>query len=231
MRRVTLGGVFALSFLFCLAIYTNISVSLTPQDKLVFHELGITPLKPNHHFADEIETVKSVQKKLLSIAPFSIQKGIPDRQEREPIDLLKLRHGLCYDRSRSIDKALQYVGLPTRHVFILYRQNEPFLLTLARPGTASHAVTEVKTSRGWMLVDSNSHWISMTRDSSAVRADQIYLRKDEFDEIPESMTTPYYVIRGLYSRTGLKYPPYIYFPDIAWGDFVSALMEDDQQSR
>jgi hypothetical protein len=69
------------------------------------------------------------------------------------------------------------------------------------------------------------------RDSSVVRADQVYLRKDEFDEIKESMTRPYYVIRGLYSRTGEKYPPYIYFPDIAWGDFFSALMEGDWQNQ
>jgi hypothetical protein len=40
-------GVFwGILFLLCLGYFTNLSVSLTPEDKKVFNELGIVPLKP-----------------------------------------------------------------------------------------------------------------------------------------------------------------------------------------
>ena len=35
---------------------------------------------------------------------------------------------------------------------------------LATPDTLSHALTEVKTRRGWMIVDSRTRWAGLTAD-------------------------------------------------------------------
>jgi hypothetical protein len=38
------------------------------------------------------------------------------------------------------------------------------LLAVLTPGTQSHAVTEVRTSKGWLIVGSNDRWISLRAD-------------------------------------------------------------------
>lgn len=108
--------------------------------------------------------------------------GIPDLQPREPSDLVKRREGLCFDRSRTLDKAFEFIGLPSRHVYLLYRQDRGFLSALFHYGQASHAVTEVKTSKGWMFIDSNTEWIALTRDGQVVNADDVWKRAAEFDD-------------------------------------------------
>ena len=102
-----------------------------------------------------------------------VGEGIPDYEPREPQDLLKKRQGLCYDRSRTMDKAFDYIGLEARHVYLLYREDRGYLSAMMHYGQASHAITEVKTSKGWMFVDSNSEWIALTRDGQVVNADDV----------------------------------------------------------
>ena len=78
------------------------------------------------------------------------------------------------------------------------------LLTYRQP---SHAVTEVLTSRGWMMVDSNHPWIALTKNNVPVPADQVWRRTAEFASLSEGMDEPAWVIRALYSRKGLFFKP------------------------
>ena len=89
----------------------------------------------------------------------------------------------------------------------------------------SHAVTEVKTSRGWMLVDSNVEWIALTRMNEPVNADDVGKHAIEFNDLPIAYKQPYWAIRGLYSRRGQLYPPYNYIPDVNWPDFLSWIVK------
>jgi len=86
-------------------------------------------------------------------------------------------------------------------------------------------VTEVKTSRGWLVVDSNLPWISVAVDGSPVDADHIHFQVDLFKSLPEYWNRPYWAIRGLYSRRGQFYRPYIPYPQLNWYDFISWLVE------
>ena len=153
-----------------------------------------------------------------------VGKGIPDYEPREPADLMKKREGLCYDRSRTMDKAFGYIGLDARHVYLLYRQDRGYWSAMLHYGQPSHAVTEVKTSKGWMFVDSNTEWIALTRDGQVVNADDVWKRAAEFDGMPKYLNDPWWAIRGMYSRKGQLYPPYIMFPDFNWVDYFSWLI-------
>jgi hypothetical protein len=148
-------------------------------------------------------------------------KGIDLYQPLEPADLMRAGHGLCYDRSRTFDKGMTYLGFESRHVYILYRQNKHFLSALITYGQASHAVTEVKTSKGWLFVDSNTAWLAVTRSGEPVGADDIWRRFSEFDNPPAYLKEPWWAIRGLYSRKGHFYAPYVMFPELNWPDFLS----------
>lgn len=53
-------------------------------------------------YEEQIEFIRRVQDAVLSVAP--VNKGLPYRQEREPKDLYEARFGLCFDRSRVIEK-------------------------------------------------------------------------------------------------------------------------------
>ena len=70
---------------------------------------------------DEIEFITMVQKKILELGSNEviIQKG----KSRELKDLYLYKGGECYDRSRSIEKILNYFGFKTRHIFLFTKNS------------------------------------------------------------------------------------------------------------
>ena len=206
-----------------LAFIANVPTNLGVADVAVFkNNLNFTPLQHPKTFSDEIVAIKTIQQRVFAVAP--VGAGIPDFEPREPSNLIKKREGMCFDRSRMLDKAFDYIGLPARHVYLLYRQDRGFWSAMFHYGHPSHAVTEVKTSKGWMFVDSNMEWIALTRDGQVVNADDVWKRANEFDGMPVYLKDPWWAIRGMYSRKGQLYPPYIMFPDFNWTDFFSWLV-------
>lgn len=208
-----------------LALATNVSTRVTETDERVFNVmLGLEKPKPPSTFEAEIQLIRSMQGIVLRAAPDD--DPIDTYSSREPEDLLRSRSGLCYDRSRTIDKLLAWSGFETRHVFILYpdhpqtRQRLSVVRALTTIGTLSHAVTEARTSRGWIVVDSNSSWISLSRDGVPVGASDIPSMADSFSVIPGYFRGPYWAIRGLYSRRGHFYRPYLPYPELNWHDFL-----------
>jgi hypothetical protein len=213
----------ALSFL------TNVSTELTDSDIAVFRTvLHLDNSQDSMSYAQELHLINKIQNLVLREAYGNAP--IPEYSSREPEDLFKSRSGLCFDRSRTLDKIFKWYGFETRHIFILY-DNHPetgetlsFWSAFFTHGIDSHAVTEVKTSRGWLVVDSNTLWISVATDGNPVDADQIALQVNRFASIPEYWTRPFWAIRGLYSRRGQFYPPYIPYPELNWHDFISWLV-------
>lgn len=214
-----------LSIFIALAAITNVPTDVTLEDEAVFRDmLWLNPQTIRlQSFDDEIKIIRLVQQRILNAAPAN--SGIPEFETREPADLMRLKSGLCYDRSRSIDKALKFLGFQTRHLYLLYGGEKSSLQALLAYRQSSHAVTEVKTSRGWMLVDSNSAWISLSMNREPIPADQVWQRSGEFSTIPAYFKDPFWVIPGLYSRKGFFYRPYIPFPDINWRDFLTSFIE------
>jgi len=214
LSLVLLGG---------LAIYTNVPTSLTADDKRVFAGIGLHPLAMPRTFEQEVAVIRQAQNEVFARAPYGAP--IPERESREPADLMeRVRHGLCYDRSRTLDKAFIYLGFESRHVYLLFKADRSFLGALFQRGQPSHAVTEVKTSRGWLFVDSNTPWIALTRQGQPVNADDVWRRVSEFDQMPPYLNAPWWAIRGMYSRKGHLYSQVSMFPEFNWRDFSNWLI-------
>jgi hypothetical protein len=221
-KQLFLFKIFLLITITVLLIINNVSNTLTEEDKAVFKALGYTkPSKPLS-FEEEISLIKEVQFDVLKRAPLG--EGIPENQSREPADLMKAKQGLCYDRSRTFDKVFQYLGFETRHVYLLYKQNKPFYSAIFHYGQQSHAVTEVKTTKGWMMIDSNTPWVAVTKLGDPINADDVWRRFAEFDHAPTYLNQPWWALRGVYSRKGQFYGGFLFFPEVNLNDFFSWLI-------
>jgi hypothetical protein len=208
-----------------LGVITNVSSRVTEADAAAFRsvlKLEKREQRPET-FAEEIDLIRLVQNRILTAVP--INQGIPQFESREPVNLFRLGYGLCYDRSRSIEKALAFEGFETRHVYVLYKGGKSLLRAALTYRQPSHAVTEVRTSRGWMLVDSNSRWIALTKKGEPVPADRVWQRVADFYSVPEGLDQPAWMFQGLYSRKGFFYKPYFPFPEANWLIFFKALFE------
>ena len=144
--------------------------------------------------------------------------------------MVRAGHGLCFDRSRAIETILRLQGMRTRHAAIYStRATGSALRSLATPGVDSHAITEVMTRRGWMIVDSNSRWIGLTNANQPLDLARLRDRPggpwhpSVRVQLPEIYRAPYTWVYGLYSRHGRFYPPYNPVPDVNWAELAENL--------
>ena len=223
----------------CFAVLAahNVSTKLSAEDRTAAREIlerggyGQT-WRSNldlRTYDGQVNAIIAVQDAVLKASPNNTD--IPFDAPREPADLLRLEMGLCFDRSRSIEKILSMLGLENRHVAVYSTKHTGSAFTsLLTPQIDSHAVTEVKTLKGWMVVDSNKRWVALTQNglpvsmvalqnNDASTADWSARNKDRINPIFTSEFT--YVI-GLYSRHGRFFPPYTSVPDVNWRDLIIA---------
>ena len=181
----------------------DVSTVVTEADaKAIRAIVGTLPTR-NGTLDRDVFIVRAVQHAVLSAAPRDI--GIPLGQSREPADLLAARAGLCYDRSRTIEKALRLAGFDVRHVFMW------------RAGDGSHAVSEALTADGWLVVDSNEPWVSLVAGRPVALG--------EFAEAgidPPHGSYGGFAIAGLYSKHGQFYPPFTPIPDVSWRELLAS---------
>lgn len=224
LKFITLLALCFLTINIFLALITNVPTHVTDSDETVFqYALNLEKPYSKLNYDQEITLILAVQAAVLDKVPFGTP--IVEYESREPKDLFKQKSGLCYDRSRTYDKVFAWLGLETRHVYILYPEHPvtgikmPFLNAFFTRGTATHAVTEVRTSRGWLVVDSNSKWVSSTVDGTPIDADHLNENAHRFSKLPAYFQRDYWAIRGMYSRRGQFYRPYVPYPELNWADF------------
>jgi len=213
--------------------YHAVDNSLTKEDRkyIPFYLNDVIPLPENPTYKDELTFIISIQRSVLTIVPR--YKGIPRGQKREPKELYISKTGLCYDRSRVIEKILRYSDFKTRHVSIyMTTETGSKIRSLITPGVGSHAVTEVLTKRGWLIVDSNAPWVSTDKNDQPIPLEYINLSIENSlpikwnkepplraPGVPSIYVQPFTFVYGLYSRHGYYYPPYNFVPDINYGEF------------
>ena len=208
--------------------YHEVDNSLTHEDRqyIPLYLSDIAPLPENPSYLDELNFIIAVQLSVLKRAPRN--EGLPLGQKREPKELYIAKSGWCYDRSRVIEKILRFSGFETRHIAIYSTEKTGSTIgSLMTPGVSSHAVTEVSTRNGWLIVDSNAAWISTDKNNQPLPIDRIgrsienAVPIDWQKEPPADIyTRPFAYVFGLYSRHGLFYPPYNAIPDINYGEFL-----------
>lgn len=195
----------------------DVDMTVTEQDER-YIEKYLEPVSIPHGsssswtYEDQVRVIAAVQDRVLTHNP--VGRGIPLGQPRDPADLFQFeKGGLCYDRSNVLEKIFLHLGFEIRHVSIYFSGD---LLALAKPGVPSHAVSEVLTKKGWLLVDSNYRWISRDEQGEPLSATQMKGRKSGYLETLPRSFAPYdemQVIYGLRSRHGKFYPPYSPIPD------------------
>ncbi len=178
-------------------------------------------------FENQIAALLAVQDAVLKATPLGT--GLPHGRTREPKDVLLEGQGLCFDRSRAIEKILTGLGFETRHLAIYTTRDYGRLRALMTPGIRSHALTEVKTGKGWIAVDSNARWIGLDAAARVYSVEDIQ-GSDPFaftwaPEVREPISWPLfnepftYVI-GLFSRHGGFFPPYTPVPDVNYAQLL-----------
>jgi transglutaminase-like putative cysteine protease len=202
----------------------HVSIEPKPADKAIARNIFGRIYRPKT-FTQEILAIQKVQDYFLTAAP--LNKGIPLGRPREATDVLRAGYGLCYDRSRAMEMVLRAAGYRTRHASLYVLDRSSLFHTLTRRQVPSHAITEVKTSRGWLLVDSNDDWIALTKDGRPVSATNVVKTPSSAWRDP-AQRNPFYdhslaVIYGLYSRHGKFYAPYIPVPDLNLGHVLRYL--------
>lgn len=210
-----------------IVIVHNVSGKITREDEVALNKILKNVKKvPNGSFRQEIQHIKDIQDSVLAISP--LLKKIPVRKTREPQDLLDAQHGQCSDRGRTIEKALRYHGFDVRFVSIFSRDKtftpKATLAIDSGHDLRSHALVEVKTSRGWMFVDTNARWIALSHEDNPVSLEtwKHVQGKEGFKWVADNDGEIYWLLRkdytivyGLYTRHGLFYPPFTpYIPDV-----------------
>lgn len=101
-------------------------------------------------------------------------------------------------------------------------------LNYLKPGINSHALSEVKTERGWMAVESLDPIVGIDEEGEIYDVADIRegLQSGEVDdntfgtEIPSTFFDGEYVYgRGVYSRHGYFFEPHIPVPEVSWEHF------------
>lgn len=171
-------------------------------------------------FDTQVRLIRAVQDAVIKAAPK--EAGIALGKPREPKDLFAARLGLCFDRSRSIEKILSWLGFEVRHVAVYATTTTSVVGALLTPQAASHAVSEARTTKGWIVIDSNRRWIGLTPEKMPVsvaglaerQAQRVWWADDMTETPSNTLTKPFVAIIGLYSRHGYFYPPYTPVPDV-----------------
>jgi hypothetical protein len=177
-------------------------------------------------YEDQIKFINSVLVSVSSVT--SDYSGIPLNQSREPKDLHLRKSGLCYDRSRVIEKILRFNKFKVRHVSIFSLEGfTSKVRAMLTRGISSHAVSEVLTNKGWMLLGSNNVWMARVESGDPLSVADIQARVRSSQEIGwfEQPHTDIYEIDfvffyGFYSRHGRFYPPFNPVPDINYSEFM-----------
>lgn len=211
--------------------------SLTEEDKKYISLIIQESISENKSYEEEIKLIESIQRKVRTAAKYgevcNNDKGIDLGNYREPKDIYQYSTELCFDISRTLEKALRYHSFETRHISLYSMRNtNSKVKSLFTPGVASHAFLEVFTKKGWLVVDSTDNWLSINDKGMPVSLNQMQTHIDKGEKITWQnkninaiFNTPFIYVYGLYSRHGKFYPPFNSIPDIEYREFMYNLID------
>lgn len=211
--------------------FSNVSVDPSSSSievaRKIGGELGIYPFTSGEerNFDVELFKLNGAMAYFTQVTSDRKQVAIPQREHRELEEWYEVKSGICSDVSRAAEMFLTYLGFHVRHVSIYsmkYNSN-PYAVAITYRNP-SHAVTEVLTSRGWMLFDPHFGRLYVDLKGNPIPAARMYEAIHAGDVAASDahviFSDHYTLFYGLYSRHGLFYPPFVPVPDIAWTDFL-----------
>ncbi|MCK6419073.1 MAG: hypothetical protein L6Q57_09105 [Alphaproteobacteria bacterium] len=234
-RRLIRICAFAIGiFLAALTVFylSHVPRAITASDRAIFEtKIDLRPSSAPEDYASQIRQIRNIQRAIFRASPGTAP--IAYNQEREPSNLFLARHGECFDRSRTLDKALRFVGYETRYASLYARPSAwpawRVILHEAGPDMRSHALIEVHTALGWMFIDSVTPFLALDRNDAPVSLAAWQAQPDKhkflWQEQPNARLYPlmqkdFIFVYGLYSRHGRAYPPYFPIPDVNWPELL-----------
>lgn len=217
-------GVSVAGVLFTLYVWLGLSVdqTLTEDDKIAIQTLKLDGECEGvvGEFSKEISCVSEIQKRVQSIGGTECAaKG----DNIEPLSFLERGYGCCFDRARFIEKTARYYGFETRHIFLIVPYKGYSVLNFLPLGQASHATSEIMTSKGWMGVDSNEPFILLREGDFLPRTYEFALSSKQFSDVMEPkkfFKKDFDVIVGLYSRHGFFHGKNFPGPELSFSEFI-----------
>lgn len=220
--------------IFSIVRFQAVSGTLTDTDRVflgkMFTDAGLKDTQAFETFEKELQAIGGIQRAVFTASP--AYRLIPVGHTREPEDLYKMKQGYCFDRARSIDKALRLMNFKSRYAS-LYSTDKTgsairSLITAGGGDVRSHAMVEVLTSKGWLVVDTVNPWLALDNEGNPLGLEdlQTMAESSDFSSLKHAENAyflykkPFTYVYGLYSRHGQFYPPYAPFPDINWQEIL-----------
>lgn len=219
--------------------HSSVDLTLTEGDRkaALFFSNEELCFNMKRSFSDEIKLIKEIQHRVINHKVEN--EGIPHKASRDPLSYIQEKKGLCYDTSWVMEKVFRVCGFSTRHIYIMkLDSNKSKFSNLARflkPRVPSHAVSEVLTTKGWMLVDSNHPVVAINGEMPL----SIYELQEQMEKNSlwfnnnfgkyEEYDSSFFFIYGLYSRHGNFFPPYNRIPDVNYVELLTNIYSFPRQ--
>lgn len=113
-------------------------------------------------FTEEKAFINRIQDSVIhSIQGYN--KPIPKEKVGNIRYYFEKKTGACYDRALLMEKLFTRFGFQTRHVFVFFigEDRSPRATDILRNYLPTHALLEIKTSKGWMVVDTQNAWMGL----------------------------------------------------------------------
>ncbi len=212
------------SFLFLLLLLWSFEFNdeITSEDRIYADSLllgcGLDLRNPAPaDFSKQIQQISEVQKCVIQY--LKAGEGIPMNHSRNVRDLFRGKNGLCYDLSYTMEKIFRMKGYQIRHAALYHKKGKNSISTFFSSSVSSHAICEVKTAKGWMIVDSVFPFLGL-RNNEPVDIETLNqmvvngtLNTSEFNNFSDFYMEDNLYIYGLYSRHGRFFSPYNFIPD------------------
>tara|TARA_B100000575_G_C23043734_1_gene600730 strand:- start:131 stop:823 length:693 start_codon:yes stop_codon:yes gene_type:complete len=204
----------------------NVRKNITKDDIKVIKMLKVDNYcKEITDYQSELNCIKNIQiaqKKLVDSEDCRIKTINP-----EPLEMINENTGCCFDRARLIEKSLDFYGIKSRRVFLI-QKNKYGIFTIFIPKVGSHAVTEAKTSKGWIGIETVNDLFILTDNNNmpltfkeAIKKEYNFPKSEDLDNL---YNKDLLALIGVYSRHGKFYKPYLPFPEINFVNFFSNLI-------
>jgi hypothetical protein len=174
MRAKLLKGLlYVFIFFIAILVFNSQSVVNSKEDKQYIQafsaewKLQQNPDSIHADFENEIAFIRQLQESAVR----SIQQvEIPHQYFGNLKFYYTNRKGFCYDRAVMMEKFFLYYGFPFRHLYLFYDPsgNYPSAANFFKRNTPSHALLEVKTKKGWMVIGTNANWIGLSSNNEVI---------------------------------------------------------------
>jgi hypothetical protein len=201
-----------------LLIWCSVYPSINSEDKKFIQafafdwKLPVDADSVHRNFENEIAFISKVQDSVV----YTIQHEEIDHKFYGSVNYYyHYRKGYCYDRAVLMEKIFSYYGFNFRHVYIYFGTDgsEAGVSDFFKRKLPSHGILEVKTKKGWMVMDSNANWIGLDNDNQVMTLSEVRtkLQQRKLSLAKDATMGPRFwadcgthfkFIYGLYSRHG-----------------------------